>query len=133
MRVLKNFAMYFCSYPGRSSQRCLAAYSDSGHWFKISPQFFLNPKPTLPRGSAKRASILRENGLLSLKKLSYFPLLVYTFHCFFEVHYGLKWVHDLAGLPDPYNSSLVLPLKESSRRLLSIPVKKKEPETPEAI
>ena len=56
---------------------------DSGHWFKISPQFFLNPKPTVPRGSAKRASMLRENGLLGLKKLSYFPLLVYTFHCFF--------------------------------------------------
>ena len=26
-----------------------------------------------------------------------------------EVHYGLKWVHDLAGLPNPCNSSLVLP------------------------
>ena len=47
-----------------------------------------------------------------------------------EVHYGLKWVHDLAGLPDPCNSSLVLPLKESAKRLLSIPVKKKEPEKP---
>ena len=50
-----------------------------------------------------------------------------------EVHYGLKWVHDLAGLPDPCNSSLVLPLIESAKRLLSIPVKKKEPVTPEAI
>ena len=50
-----------------------------------------------------------------------------------EVHYGLKWVHDLAGLPDPCNSSLVLTLIESAKRLLSIPVKKKEPVTPEAI
>ena len=50
-----------------------------------------------------------------------------------EVHYGLKWVHDLAGLPDPCNSSLVLPLIESAKRLLSIPVKKKEPVTPEAL
>ncbi|CAH3151906.1 unnamed protein product, partial [Porites lobata] len=50
-----------------------------------------------------------------------------------EVHYGLKWVHDLAGLPDPCNSSLVLSLIESAKRLLSIPVKKKEPVTPEAI
>lgn len=50
-----------------------------------------------------------------------------------EVHYGLKWVHDLAGLPDPCNSSLVLPLIESAKRLLSVPVKKKEPVTPEAI
>ena len=50
-----------------------------------------------------------------------------------EVHYGLKWVHHLAGLPNPCNSSLVLPLKESAKRLLCIPVKKKEPETPEAM
>ena len=50
-----------------------------------------------------------------------------------EVHYELKWVHDLAGLPDPCNSSLVLPLIEPAKRLLSIPVKKKEPVTPEAI
>ena len=50
-----------------------------------------------------------------------------------EVHYGVKWVHDLAGLPGPCNSSLVLPLKESAKRLLSIPVKKKEPEIPEAM
>ena len=70
-----------------------------------------------------------------------------TFHCFFlsliqesascstidEVHYGLKWVHDLAGLPYPCNSLLVLPLIESAKRLLSIPVKKKELVTPEAI
>ena len=47
-----------------------------------------------------------------------------------EVRYWLKWVHDLAGLPDPCNSSLVLSLIESSKRLLSIPVKKKEPVTP---
>ena len=50
-----------------------------------------------------------------------------------KVHYGLKWVLDLAGLPDPCSSSLVLPLKESAKRLVSIPVKKKEPETPEAM
>ena len=50
-----------------------------------------------------------------------------------EVHYGLKWVHDLAALPDPCNSSLVLPLIESAKRLLSIPVEKKEPVTPEVI
>ena len=39
-----------------------------------------------------------------------------------EVHYGLKWVHDLAGLPDPCNSSFVVPLIESAKRLLSVPV-----------
>ena len=50
-----------------------------------------------------------------------------------EVRYGLKWVHDLASLPDPCNSSLVLSLIESAKRLLSIPVKKKEPVTPEVI
>jgi len=50
-----------------------------------------------------------------------------------EVHYGLKWVHDLAGLPDPCNSPFVVPLIESARRLLSVPVKKKEPVTAEVI
>ena len=50
-----------------------------------------------------------------------------------EVHYGLKWVHDLAGLPDPCNSPFVVPLIESARRLLSVPVKKKEPVTPAVI
>ena len=50
-----------------------------------------------------------------------------------EVHYGLKWVHDLAGQPDPCNSPFVVPLLESAKRLLSVPVKKKEPVTPEVI
>jgi len=50
-----------------------------------------------------------------------------------EVHYGLKWVHDLAGLPDPCNSPFVVLLIESAKRLLSVPVKKKEPVTPEVI
>ena len=50
-----------------------------------------------------------------------------------EVHYGLKWVHDSSGLPDPCNSSLVFLLKECAKRPLSVPVKKKEPVTPEAI
>ena len=50
-----------------------------------------------------------------------------------EVHYGLKWVYDLAGLPDLCNSSIFLHLIESAKRFLSVPVKKKEPMTPEAI
>ena len=76
VRVWKNFAMYFCSYPRRSSSKmpCSLIFNrlktgDSRHWFKISPQFFLNPKPTVPRGSTKRACIRGENGLLSFKKL----------------------------------------------------------------
>ena len=32
-----------------------------------------------------------------------------------EVHYGLKWVHDLAGQPDPCNSSFVASLIESAK------------------
>ena len=47
--------------------------------------------------------------------------------------YDLKWVHDLAGLPDLCNSPFVLPLIESAKRLLSFPDKKKEPVTPEDI
>ena len=46
-----------------------------------------------------------------------------------EVHYGLKWVHVLADQPDPCNSPFVLPLIESTKRLLGVPVKKKEPVT----
>ena len=50
-----------------------------------------------------------------------------------EAHHGLKWFHDLAGQPDPCNSPLVILLLESAKRLLSVPVKKKEPVTPEVI
>ena len=51
-----------------------------------------------------------------------------------EVHYGLTWVHDLAGQPDPCSSPVVVQLLESAaKRLLSVPVKKKEPVTPEII
>lgn len=50
-----------------------------------------------------------------------------------EAHYGLNWFHDLAGQPDPCNSPLVILLLESAKRLLSVPVKKKEPVTPEVI
>ena len=50
-----------------------------------------------------------------------------------EVHYGFKWVHDLAGQPDPCSSPVVVQLLESAKRLLSVPVKNKEPVTPEII
>ena len=50
-----------------------------------------------------------------------------------EAHHGLKWFHDLARQPDPCNSPLVILLLESAKRLLSVPVKKKEPVTPEVI
>ena len=43
------------------------------------------------------------------------------------------WVHDLADLPDLCNSPFVVPLIESAKRLLSVPVKKKEPVTPKVI
>ena len=136
-------------YYNGSSAKCHSITTQYGQprRLKISPQFFLNPKPTVPRGSTKRASIRGKNGLLSLKKLYIFPASSVHVSLFFlsliqesvscstidEVRYGLKWVHDLAGLPDPCNSSLVLSLIESAKRLLSIPVKKKEPVNPEAI
>ena len=50
-----------------------------------------------------------------------------------EVHYGLKWFQDLAGQSDPCNSPVVIQLLESAKRLLSVPVKKKEPVTSEVI
>ena len=47
--------------------------------------------------------------------------------------YGLKSFHDLAGQPDPCNSPVAIQLLESAKRILSVPVKKKEPVTPEVI
>ena len=44
----------------------------------------------------------------------------------------IKWVQDLAGFEDPCSSSLVLHLFESTRRILSIPIRKKAV-TPEDI
>ena len=41
--------------------------------------------------------------------------------------------HDLAGQPDPCNSPVAIQLLESAKRILSVPVKKKEPVTPEVI
>ena len=52
---------------------------------------------------------------------------------FDEVHHGLKWFHDLVAQPDPCNSPVVIQLLESAKRLLSVPVKKKELVTPEVI
>lgn len=37
----------------------------------------------------------------------------------YEVHYGLKWFHDLAGQPNPCNSPVVVQLLESAERRLS--------------
>lgn len=50
-----------------------------------------------------------------------------------EIHYGLKWVHELSGFQDPCQYSIVKTVLEASKRLLSIRVKKKEPITPEII
>lgn len=88
-----------------------------------------------------------ENRLRSLKRLLYFPLLVGMFPFFFlsliqesvsssiidEVHYGLKSFRDLAGQPYSCNLPAVIQLLESAKRLLIVPVKKKEPVTPEVI
>ena len=46
---------------------------------------------------------------------------------------ALSGFYDLVGQPDPCNSQLVILLLESAKRLLSVPVKKKEPVTPEVI
>ncbi len=48
-----------------------------------------------------------------------------------EVHYGIKWVHQISGYADPCSSPIVLAVLEAARRLLSVPIKKKEPVTPE--
>lgn len=50
-----------------------------------------------------------------------------------EAHYGLKWVHKIAGFEDACNASIVLSFLDAAKRLLSIRVRKKEPVTPEII
>lgn len=37
-----------------------------------------------------------------------------------EVHCNVKWLHDLAGQPDPCNSPVVIQLLESAKRLPSV-------------
>ena len=46
-----------------------------------------------------------------------------------EVHYGMKWVHQISGYENLCSSPIVLAVLEAARRLLSVPVKKKEPGT----
>lgn len=48
-----------------------------------------------------------------------------------EVHYGLKWFHELGGLSDPCRCPLVENAFEAGRKILSTRVKKREPVTPE--
>jgi len=50
-----------------------------------------------------------------------------------EAHYGIKWTHEISGYEDPCNSSIVRAVLEAAKRLLSVPVKKKEPVTPEVM
>ena len=46
------------------------------------------------------------------------------------VYNGLNWIHKILGLPNPCSSPIVQGLKEAAKRLLSRPVRKKEPLTP---
>ena len=52
-------------------------------------------------------------------------------HIIDEVYYGIKWVHEISGYENPCNSPIVINILEAAKRLLSVPVKKKEPVTPE--
>ena len=47
-----------------------------------------------------------------------------------NVYCGLNWLHNVVNLPNPCDSTLIQALKESAKRLLSRPVKKKEPIKP---
>ena len=113
--------------------------------FKFSRQFFLKVKPSIQLRNTREVSTRGENG--QFKEIVIFPASSVYVSLFFvsliqesvscsiidEVHYGLKWFHDLAGQPDPCNSPVVIQLLESAKRILSVPVKKKEPVTPEVI
>ena len=47
--------------------------------------------------------------------------------------YGIRWAHDLFGLPNPCDSNLVKGILESAKRSLSRPIVKKEPVTPDMV
>lgn len=48
-----------------------------------------------------------------------------------EVHYGVRWVHEVSGHKNPCSSPIVINILEAAKKLLSVPLKKKEPVTPE--
>ena len=48
-----------------------------------------------------------------------------------EAVYGIRWAHNLYGLPNPRESNLVKGVLESAKRSFSRPVVKKEPVTPD--
>ena len=50
-----------------------------------------------------------------------------------NAHYGIMWVHEISGYEDPCHSRSVLAIIETAKRLLSVPIKKKEPVTPEIL
>lgn len=47
--------------------------------------------------------------------------------------YGIKWAHDIVGMPDPTKNSFVSSLQEAARRKASRPVQRKEPISKEMI
>ncbi len=49
------------------------------------------------------------------------------------VYNGLNWIHSMLGFTNPCTSSIVQSLKEVAKRLLSRPVRKKEPFSPRDI
>jgi hypothetical protein len=48
-----------------------------------------------------------------------------------ECHYGITWVHKLTGFDDPCKFPIVSEILEAAKRILSEPVRKKEPINPE--
>ena len=62
-----------------------------------------------------------------------FKLLQYNLSCHIidEVYYGIKQVHEISGYKNPCNSPIVINMLEAAKRLLSVPVKEKEPVAPE--
>ena len=114
--------------------------------FQVLPAVLLKAKLSTQLRNMSEVSMRGENGLRILERLAYFLLLMCVSLFFLsliqesvsctiidEVHYGLRWFHDLTGQPDPCNSPVVLQLLESAKRLLSVLLKKKEPVTPEVI
>ena len=47
-----------------------------------------------------------------------------------NVYCGLNWLHKALNLPNPCDSTMVQALKDAAKRLLSRPVRKKEPISP---
>lgn len=135
----------FCFYSHRPCQRCFAAnfqhVEDSclKALLQDLPAVLLKSKVANTNKKYERGFNAWRKWASQFKEIVIFPASSVYVSLFFlsliqdsvscsiidEVHYGLKWVHDLAGQPDPCSSPVVVQLLESVKGFSSFPLKRK--------